>query len=174
MPKGQKQQSMEKMARPSLQGSIKVGKRKARNENRYRVFCGNSIQQRVLTLRESGLKALALGVLAVEAHVVFVQDEVGSVEGLHSQVQGFGIQELLSLMLAVSPSVVVADEAVLVRLALVVTLVTLVIAVHPLSAGFVQQGVLELAEALHDGRFKRLEDQRRKSQKDLAIWWLEK
>lgn len=73
--------------------------------------------------------------------------------------QGGGVQELLSLMLAISVSVVVADEAVLVRLARVVTLVALVVVVHHVSAGFVQQGVLKFAQALHDGSFKLLADQ---------------
>lgn len=90
--------------------------------------------------------------------------------------QGRRIQELLSLMFAVSPSVVVANEAVLVRLAWVVALVTLVVVGDHVPAGFVKQGVLELAEALHDndGRFRRLVDARRESKKDLAVWWLEK
>lgn len=73
--------------------------------------------------------------------------------------QGCGIQELLSLMLAISLSVIVANEAVLVRLARIVTLVTLVIVVHHVSAGFAKQWVLELTEALHDGSFKRQLDQ---------------
>ncbi|KAG7237265.1 hypothetical protein INR49_032598 [Caranx melampygus] len=47
------------------------------------VFCGHSVQHSVFALCESGLKALALGVLAVKTHVVFVQDEVGPVKGLH-------------------------------------------------------------------------------------------
>ena len=101
------------------------------------VLYGNPIQPSVLTLCERCLKALTLGVLAVETHVVLVQDEVGPVKGLHSQMQRCGVQELLSLMLAISPSVVVANEAVLVGLARVVTLVALVIVVHCLSAGFV-------------------------------------
>lgn len=90
--------------------------------------------------------------------------------------QGRRIQELLSLMFAVSPSVVVANEAVLVRLAWVVALVTLVVVGDHVPAGFVKQWVLELAEALHDndGRFRRLVDARRESKKDLAVWRLEK
>lgn len=100
-----------------------------------RVFCGNSIQHSVLTLCESCLKALALGVLAVKTHVILVQDKVGPIESLHSSMQGCGIQELLSLMRAISLGVIVVSEAVLVRLARTVTLVSPVIVVHYVSVG---------------------------------------
>lgn len=151
------------------------------------VLYGNAIHHRLLTLCERGLKALALGVLAVEAHVVLVQDEVGPVEGLHGQMQGRSVQELLRLVLAVGLGVVVADQTVLVGLARVVTLVTLVVVVHHLSAGFVEQGVLELAQALHDGNFRRLAAQSKRfnsleagnrdtekwlSQKDLRCYFI--
>lgn len=41
-----------------------------------------------------------------------------------------------------------------------------------MTAGFVQQGVLELAEALHEGWFKRLVDQRMESREYRAVWQL--
>lgn len=84
--------------------------------------------------------------------------------------EGCCIQELLSLLLAISPSVVVTNEVVLVWLAREVTLITLVVVVDHISVGFVKQGVLELTEALHDDyRFRRLENQRMESKKDLAV-----
>lgn len=100
-----------------------------------RVFCGNPVQHSVLTLCESCLKALALRVLAVKTHVILVQDKVGPVEGLHGSMQGCGIQELLSLMSGISLRVIVVSEAVLVRLARTVTLVSPVIVVHCVSVG---------------------------------------
>lgn len=68
--------------------------------------------------------------------------------------QGRGIQELLCLMLPISLGVIGTNEAVLARLARVIALVTLIIIVHHMSAGFAQQGILKLTQALHDGAFK--------------------
>lgn len=87
----------------------------------------------------------------MEARVVLAEDEAGLVEGLHGQMQGRRIQELLCLMLAIGLSVIEAYEAVLVRLTRVVALVTMVIVGWRISVGFAQEGVLELTEALHGG-----------------------
>lgn len=87
----------------------------------------------------------------MKADVVLVEDEVWPVEGLDRDVKRSGVQELLCLMLAVSPGVVVAYEAVLVLLGRVVTLVTLVVVMHHVPAAFVKQRVLQLTETLHVG-----------------------
>lgn len=90
----------------------------------------------------------------MKTYVVLVQDEVGPVESFHGQMQGRGIQELLGLMLPIRLGVIGTNETVLARLARVLALVPLVIIVQHMPAGFAQQGILKLTQALHDGGFK--------------------
>lgn len=109
-----------------------------------------AVRQNLFTFCKSGLTALCLAVLCLESSLIFHEDEIGAVQGFHSQLQGAGIQQLVS-----PGSASVLEDvgvqfplAVVAGVVLVVVLVVRIAAMEvPVSLG--QQRVLELAHTLH-------------------------
>lgn len=104
----------------------------------------------LFAFRKSGLAAFHLAVLGLESGLILHEDEIGAVQGFHSQLQGTGIQQL------VSPGTTSVLEDVGIQFPLaamsgVVLAVMLVvrIAAVKVPVGLGQERVLELTHALH-------------------------
>lgn len=109
-----------------------------------------SFRRRLFALCKSGLTAFHLAVLGLESSLILHEDETGAVQSLNSQLQGTGIQQL------VSPGTTSVLEYVgiqfpLAAMAGVVLAVVLVvrIAAAQVAIGLGQERVLELTHALH-------------------------
>lgn len=109
-----------------------------------------SFRWRLFAFCKSGLAAFHLAVLGLESSLILHKDETGAIQSFNSQLQGTGIQQL------VSPGTTSVLEYVGVQFPLaavtgVVLAVMLVvrIAAVKVAIGFGQERVLELTHAFH-------------------------
>lgn len=109
-----------------------------------------SFRWRLFAFCKSGLTAFHLAVLGLESSLILHKDETGAIQSFNSQLQGTGIQQL------VSPGTTRVLEYVgiqfpLAAMAGVVLAVMLVvrIAAAKVAIGFGQERVLELTHAFH-------------------------
>jgi len=99
---------------------------------------------------KSGLAVFRLAVLGLESGLILHEDEIGAVQGFNSQLQGTGIQQLVSP----GTASVLEDVGIQFPLAAMTGVVLAVMLVVRIAAvkvpiGLGQERVLELTHALH-------------------------
>lgn len=104
----------------------------------------------LFAFHKSGLAAFCLAVLGLESSLILYKDEIGAVQGFNGQLQGTGIQQLVSP----GTASVLEDVGIQFPLAAMTGVVLAVMLVVRIAAakvpvGLGQEWVLELTHALH-------------------------